>query len=114
MFLLKADHFTDNLSTNMIEHISEIELYIILSTVSGAQSSPYLFIAWKNGPIDSNKEVTEGPHSLKQGVTEEAHSLKQGGHGRRTFTQTRRSWKENIHSNKWVTESTATEFLCKT
>ncbi len=34
MFLLKqTDHFTGNLGANMIEHVSDMELYIILSTL---------------------------------------------------------------------------------
>ncbi len=33
MFLLTNDHFTDNLGANTIGHISEMELYIILSTL---------------------------------------------------------------------------------
>ncbi len=33
MFLLKTDHFTGNLGANMIGHVSEMELYVILSTL---------------------------------------------------------------------------------
>ncbi len=32
-FFSKSDHFTGNLGANMIEHISEMELYIILLTL---------------------------------------------------------------------------------
>ncbi len=32
-FCSKAGYFTGNLGTNMIEHVSEMELYIILSTL---------------------------------------------------------------------------------
>ncbi len=33
MFLLKTDYFTGNLGGNTIEHVSEMELNIILSTL---------------------------------------------------------------------------------
>ncbi len=33
MFCSKSDHFTGNLSTNTIKHVSDIELYITLSTL---------------------------------------------------------------------------------
>ncbi len=33
MFLLKNCHFTGNLGANMIAHVSEMESYIILSTL---------------------------------------------------------------------------------
>ncbi len=32
-FCSKTDHFTDNLDTNTIKYVSEMELYIILSTL---------------------------------------------------------------------------------
>ncbi len=32
-FCSKTDHFTSNLGANMIKHVSEMELYIILSTL---------------------------------------------------------------------------------
>ncbi len=32
-FCSKTDHFTSNLDTNTIEHVSEMELYNILSTL---------------------------------------------------------------------------------
>ncbi len=33
MFFFKTDHFTGNLGANTIEHVSEMELYNILSTI---------------------------------------------------------------------------------
>ncbi len=37
-FCSKTDYFTVNLGTNMIEHVSEIELYNILSTLEKFES----------------------------------------------------------------------------
>ncbi len=37
-FCSKTDHFTGNLGANTIEHVSEIELYIILSTLEKFES----------------------------------------------------------------------------
>ncbi len=34
----KSNHFKDNLDTNTIDHISELELYIILSTLEKFKS----------------------------------------------------------------------------
>ncbi len=38
MFLLKTDNVMGNLAANMIERVSEMELYIILSTLEKFES----------------------------------------------------------------------------
>ncbi len=38
VFAKKPDHLTDNLGTNTIEHVSEMELYTILSTLEMFES----------------------------------------------------------------------------